>query len=288
VAAITLEVDGQHSGAFGKWDEYSDFLITHARWLLGGDTPDDIYLKLERDGQDAVVTVELDPDRPAKMTGDAPTLSYLAPAEDREQAVDLPFQWTGPNSLQARFKLARTGTYRTLVKMGGRNIVRGPAVTLPYSPEFMPRVGLPEGRQVLSAISELTGGRERVNVLEALTDRPRSARMTSLLPWLLSLGVVLLLLEIAGRRLGLWSKLSEAMILAGQEEAARVAGAQDGAGRRARDRQPVPSTRDKRQSQVIPATTTAQAMPVPPAAESSSATSIFEQAKRRARKRLNE
>ena len=39
-------------------------------------------------------------------------------------------------------------------------------MTLPYSPEFMPRAGLPEGRQVLTAISELTGGRERLDVLE--------------------------------------------------------------------------------------------------------------------------
>ena len=123
--------------------------------------------------------------------------------------LDIPFQWTGPNSLAARFKLARTGTYRTLVKMGGRNIVRGPAMTLPYSPEFMPRVGLPEGRQVLAAISELTGGRERLDVLEALSDRPRSARMTSLLPLLFAIAVVLLVLEIAGRRLSLWSKLTD-------------------------------------------------------------------------------
>ena len=62
-----------------RWEEYADFLITHARWLLGGDTPDDVYLKMERDGQDAIVTVELDPDRPAKVTGDAPTLSILPP-----------------------------------------------------------------------------------------------------------------------------------------------------------------------------------------------------------------
>src|SRR5262249_22213209 len=84
------------------------------------------------------------------------------------------------------------------------------AMTLPYSPEFMPRVGLPEGRKVLAALSELTGGRERLDVLEALSDRPRSARMTSLLPWLFTAAVLLLVLEIAGRRLSLWSKLSDA------------------------------------------------------------------------------
>ena len=292
VAAITLEVDGQHSGEFGRWDEYPDFLITHARWLLGGDAPDEVYLNMERDGQDAVVTVELDPDRPAKLTGDAPTLSYLPPSEDREQLVDLPFQWTGPNSLQARFKLTRTGTYRTLVKMGGRSIVRGPAVTLPYSPEFMPRIGLPEGRQVLSAISDLTGGRERVNVLEVLTDRPRSARMTSLLPWLLSLGVVLLLVEIAGRRLSLWSKLSAAIVPAKTAPSAQPATPQyESPMRRPAGPQPLHGTQPARvtgRPETAPAATTTEAAQAAPAVEVSSAASIFKQAKRRARKRLND
>jgi uncharacterized membrane protein len=304
VAAITPEVDGPYSGAFGQWEEYSDFLITHARWLLGGESPDDVYLKMERDGQDAVVTVELDPDRPGKVTGDSPTLSILPPSEEREQVLDLPFQWTGPNSLQARFKLARTGTYRTLVKMGGRNIVRGPAITLPYSPEFMPRVGLPEGRKVLGAIGDLTGGRERLDVLEALTDRPRSARMTSLVPWLLMLAIVLLLLEIAGRRLSLWSKLSEAveaLVPAGERVAVAGAGARAGWRQRIGARWASLTARRAARPQATAKGVTAvashgagseappaQAVPAPPAPAAKSAEKIFEQAKRRARKRLNE
>ncbi len=142
-AAITLEVDGQYLRSGSATGTNTLNSLVHARPLAPRrrHRADDVYVKLERDGQDAVVTIELDPDRPAKITGDAPTLSYLPPSEEREQPVDLPFQWTGPNSLEARFKLARTGTYRTLVNMGGRNLIRGPAVTLPYSPEFMPRVG---------------------------------------------------------------------------------------------------------------------------------------------------
>jgi len=286
-AAITLEVDGKYSGAFGTWDEYSDFLITHARWLMGGDKLDDIYLKLDREGEDAVVTVELDSDRPAKLTSEAPTLSYLPPADEREQLVDLPFQWTGPNSLQARFKLARTGTYRTLVKLGGRNIVRGPAVTLPYSSEYMPRIGLPEGRQVLTAISELTGGHERVDVLESLTDRPRSARMTSLVPWLVSISVALLLLEIAGRRLSLWSRLADAIVPTREQAAAPADPLREKVAQRPRRAQPM-SVADqpavKPQAAHDGVTTAPAEQPEKPVAASTE--SIYEQAKRRARKRL--
>jgi hypothetical protein len=257
---------------------------------------------MERDGQDAVVTVELDPDRPSKVTGDSPTLSILPPGEEREQLIDFPFQWTGPNSLQARFKLARTGTYRTLVKMGGRNIVRGPAITLPYSPEFMPRVGLPEGRQMLTALSELTGGRERLDVLEAFTDRPRSARMTSLLPWLFGLAVMLLLAEIAGRRLALWSKLTEAVeavIPARGRIPASSAPLRDGWSRRLRARWVTMTARRSAKPQA-PAAAATLAGSAATTAESATSTTpaqsapgpspekIFEQAKRRARKRLNE
>ncbi|HEY3968530.1 MAG TPA: vWA domain-containing protein [Planctomycetaceae bacterium] len=276
-AAIALEVDGQYSGAFGRWNEYAEFLVTHARWLLGVDTPDDVYVKLERDGQDAVVTIELDPDRPAKITGDAPTLSYLPPSEEREQMVDLPFQWTGPNSLEARFKLARTGTYRTLVNMGGRNLIRGPAVTLPYSPEFMPRVGLPEGRKVLSAIAELTGGRERVNVLEALTDRPRSSHRTSLLPLLLVVAVSLLLVEISGRRLSLWSKLAESLVPDRQPAAAPATVP-------AGSRGPMPR-RDLSAAQIVAAAPVAEEPLIPAQPTAAPAESVYDQAKRRARKR---
>jgi hypothetical protein len=302
-AAITAEVDGQYSGAFGQWDEYPDFLITHARWLLGGETPEDVYLKMDRDGQDAVVTVELDPDRPGKITGDAPTLSILPPSDEREHVLDLPFQWTGPNSLQARFKLARTGTYRTLVKMGGRNIVRGPVITLPYSPEFMPRAGLPEGRKVLAAVSELTGGRERVDVLEAFADRPRSARMTSLLPWLFALAVILLLAEIAGRRLSLWSRLSDAfdaVLPAGERVDFPGGAARPSWSQRVRGRWASMTRRTSKRPATAPGISAASPLPpsptvaassAAPAAQVPAATSaekIFEQAKRRARKRLNE
>lgn len=307
VAAITAEVDGQYSGAFGKWDEYADFLVTHARWLLGGGSADDVYLKMEREGQDAVVTLELDPDRPAKIAGDAPNLTVLSPSDERETPLDLPFQWTGPNSLQTRFKLARTGTYRTLVKMGGRDIVRGPAITLPYSPEYMPRRrktsggrtalgGLPEGRAVLTEISEISGGHERLDVLEVFSDRPRSARMTSLLPWLFSIAVILLVLEIAGRRLSLWSKLSEAFesaLPAGEREVA-AAGSRQSWSQRLRTRsagatgQPAARPPATAPSLSASASPPSEGAPPAPAPATNTADKIFEQAKRRAKKRLNE
>ncbi len=209
-AAITLEVDGKYSGAFGQWDSYDDFLITHARWLLGGDDPDEVFVDLQRQGQDAVITVELDPTRPDKGSGASPKLIVVPPGEGRIEPLRPDFTWTGPDTLEARLRLDRTGSWRTLVATSGGELKRGPAITLPYSPEFDPREGLPTGREVLAEVADLSGGVERADVLGVLQNPPRSARRASLLPWLFLLGVILLVVEIAGRRLSLWERLQDA------------------------------------------------------------------------------
>jgi Mg-chelatase subunit ChlD/uncharacterized membrane protein len=208
VAALTMEVDGHYSGQFGRWDKANDFLITHVRWLLGNARPDDVFLRVDRAGQDAVATVELDPERRDKSRGGPPTLIVVPPGAERESAVTPDFIWTGADTLEARFRMDRTGTYRTLLKTGERRFVRGPSITLPYSPEFVPRIGLPSGTETLKEVAAVSGGKPRTDVLEVLADPPRSANSVSLIPWLMGCAIGLLLTEIAGRRLALWQRVS--------------------------------------------------------------------------------
>lgn len=208
-AAITLEVDGQYSGQFGSWEDYNDFLITHARWLLGGDNPDDVYLTIERQGQEAVITMQLDPEHDDTRSIEAPTLNAVRPGDEREAPLEIPFTWQGAHTLQARFVLSRTGTYHTIVQLGPRKFVRGPVVTLPYSPEFAPRVGLESGDQLLKNLAEISGGTARIDAAEIFRDPPRSAGMWPLAIWLVAASIVLLVVEIAGRRLSLWAKLAD-------------------------------------------------------------------------------
>ena len=212
-AAITLEVDGQYSGAFGSWDGYADFLVTHARWLLGGGGDlEGVFVEMTREGQDAVIRVELDPERASEYRVRPPRVLVLPPGVERQDPIEPSLSWTGPNSLQARVRLSRTGTYRTLVRSGereARDFVRGPIVTLPYSPEFVPRVEEPSGVEVLLELATLSGGEQRTDVASVFADPPRSSKRVSLLPWLFIASVVVLVLEIAGRRLSLWSRTGE-------------------------------------------------------------------------------
>lgn len=317
VAAVTMEVDGKHTGRFGTWDNYADFLITHARWLVGGDDPEAAFVKLSREGQEAVVSLEIDPDRAAKVSVDTPTLKVVVPSVDREGAIDVPFQWRGPNSLQARFKLNREGTYRTLVQLGPKEFVRVPAITLPYSPEFMPRIGLPSGRETLTAISELSQGKERVDVVSVFNERMTARRAEPLLPWLLGLTLLVLLAEIAGRRLSLWTKIEEYALpegvpvplaaaasgagslvqtvwqatlgpLFGDKPAPRSRGAQHAA--TPRGNASTTTTTASNSSGTAPTSPTGSLAPetATTAPSPAATTNIFDQAKRRARKRLQD
>mgnify|MGYP002623335013 CR=1 FL=1 len=289
-SALTVEVDGQFSGSFGRWEHYDDFLITHARWLLGGDDNGDVFLDIERQGQDAVVTVELDPSRPDRGSGGSPLLIVVPPGDERNERLEPNFTWTGPDTLTARFRMDRPGTYRTLVVSGedpdgSPAMTRGPAVTLPYSPEFDLRDGLPSGREVLAEIAELTGGAARVDVVEVLRNPPRSARSTSLLPWLFTIVIVLTVLEILGRRLSLWEQLADATA-ATVPEAVRVKGW--------RPRMPKLPQRRTTVAASKPETSETPQPPVAPASDGGSnkaseekpAVDVFAAAKQRAKRRM--
>ncbi len=208
-AAIPLELDGEFSGELASWDGYEDFIITHARWLLGEDSEGDVFVSMTQDGLDAVVQVELDPNRPNKLRGKTPQLVVVPPSQERSAVVEPDFTWTGPDTLEGRFRLEQQGTYRTLVKTAERDFTQGPALTLPYSPEYMPRAGMPSGQETLKSIAEISGGRSRVNVLELYGDIPAQSRQyRSLVPFLCIAALLMLVTEIAGRRWGWWERLA--------------------------------------------------------------------------------
>lgn len=205
--ALTIEVDGKYSGQFANWEDYEDFLITPSRWILGGEENQNFFVDVQQSGQTAVVRLELDPEQSQEFK--APMLSVIIPGIEREDLVNKPFEWTGANTLEARFTMDREGTYRPLIRLGPNQNVRGPVLTLPYSPEFAPRRGLPSGPQLLNEMASLTGGVERIDPLTIFESPPHAIRYRSLATLLLTAAIALLLLEIAGRRFSLWERYSE-------------------------------------------------------------------------------
>eukprot|EP00913_Durusdinium_trenchii_P022811 g21415.t1 len=206
-SAITFEVGGEFTGNFARWQSSKGFLLTHARWLLGGDDPRSMYVQLDRDGQDGVVTVELDDPKPGEAAPTPKFLRVIPPGREVGEVRKTEFVWIDRNLLQARFRMDGEGVFYTTIVTGESSSFPGPSIALPYSPEFFPRDGLPTGRETLAEMARLSGGRELTDVVEVLNRdlRPRQPRMVSLLPWLLGGVMILLLAEIAGRRLSLWA-----------------------------------------------------------------------------------
>jgi hypothetical protein len=157
-------------------------------------------------------------------------------------------------------------------------------VTLPYSPEHAPRALSESGSRILSNVAEMTGGTSRIDALEIFNNPPRAAGMHPLGIWLLATGIALLLVEIAGRRLSLWSKPAHA----GETTEGGLTG-----WRSWLPKLPARGAKPKRQS-AVPQSQRAVQQPSVSApvsqqpASTPASEDIFRQAKNRAKRRLNE
>jgi Mg-chelatase subunit ChlD len=209
VAALTLEVDGKYSGSLNRWKDFGGFATGLGRWLQGGDPPQGVRATMDREGGEGIVRLELDPDRKRGGADDirSAAAAIAAPGDSAtglSQRLNL--EWTGENSLEARFPIQKVGIFLGAVDLGQGRFLPLPPVTLPYSPEYEPRVDPSEGRKTLLEIARISGGTERTawgGVFNASLLRRRQV-----LDLVIPLALLLLLLhlaEIAGRRLFLFS-----------------------------------------------------------------------------------
>jgi uncharacterized membrane protein len=208
VAAVTPEMDGPTSASLLAWPGYGALASGLGRWLMGGDEPEGVSLSMKVEEPDVRLVLEFDPASEAgkDIVRQAPALSVLTTTEGG-RTEQLPFQWTGERSLEARFSMEREGIYLPVARLAGGQVVKAPPVTLPYSPEFLPRRmgSRREGQEMLEEIAARTGGRRR-DTLEGVFDVPH-ARIRDRFPLRMALAVAalaLLLLEVAARRLSLW------------------------------------------------------------------------------------
>jgi Mg-chelatase subunit ChlD len=275
VASLTAEVDGQYSRRLNAWNDFQGFAVGLGRWLLGGEPPSGVQATIERRGGQGIVRVDLDPDRAAAGSSNVRTATAtVVPPDDRAASASarLPMAWVGEDTLEARFPLQKAGIYLGAVQLPGGAVLPLAPLSLPYSPEFEPRIDPGEGRAALTDIARVTGGIERTTWNDAFSaSHPRIRQVRDLI---LPLTLMLLLLhvtEIAGRRLALFPAV--------QAWLRRVKLPRF----RRRPRVPVAAP-EAAPSEVAPATT-----PEPtPIAPAKPATSPLARAKARARNRLRE
>ena len=88
--------------------------------------------------------------------------------------------------------------------LGEAGVLRAPPVTLSYSPEFLPST-VGDGKRVLENLSSTTGGEQLGVVDDIYRDQQKTDRDTErdISNWVALIILLLLLLEIAERRVGL-------------------------------------------------------------------------------------
>jgi hypothetical protein len=209
VAALTAEVDSSHSRRLNAWGGFPGFAIGLGRWLLGGDPPSTVQATVERQGGQGVVRVELDPGRARGGADDvrAATATVVSPGDPGDApSRKLTLAWVNEHTLEARFPLQNAGAYLGAVQLGSGTVLPLAPLSLPYSPEFEPRVDPAEGQRTLREIAHLTGGRERTTWDDAFD--PSGLRDRQVRDLIIPLALALLVLhvtEVAGRRLLLFA-----------------------------------------------------------------------------------
>lgn len=194
-AAFTAQVDGNWGVPDNQWPEAASVLVTLARWLSGQEPPAQYYADVRREGREAVVRVQVDPE-----LGPAQALTTRM-VDPSGRSVPVELVPVGQDLFEARVPMREDGVYRFAAMTEDSELVPIDPVAIPYSPEFEARSERDAGERVLGTLARLSGGRVNPPVPE-LWRGERSGRATrAWTTWFVLAGILLWLLEIMWRRL---------------------------------------------------------------------------------------
>jgi Mg-chelatase subunit ChlD len=276
-AAFLGEADGDLSGDLAAWDGYAELFGTLVRWIAGTEAVGALHGEVSRQGHEAVISVEVEPGDEALLGG----LEGRLVAPDGSGLPTL-LARVADTRVEARVPLEREGAYLAAVRTGDGRVLRLPAIALPYSPEFEPRVRPDEGLEMLREIARTTGGTVDPTA-EALFAGSRRARgLRPVEAWFAWAALALFLLEVAVRRLHLGAALPAALRPLG-----RVARTLRGVARRAPERAdpeaPAAADDDAPAPKPAPPAGPAPAPGAAPAPPPSDLASVLDRARRRRR-----
>lgn len=208
VSVLTAEADGEYTGRFAADPMAGTLLAGLANWMIAPENDPEAGYLVVQSLADGVHRVELllDPDRERDPFPTPPAVHSVTSREDgvavaRQDA----FHWLDPDRLEADIPLEGGAISLATVGWEGKRPEPLAPVTPVYSPEFRP---LEESSAAdLAAMSAATGGRERLLPDGLWDDLPSRPRRFDLTPWIALAAILLLLLEVAERRIGIVSAL---------------------------------------------------------------------------------
>ncbi|MCB9902990.1 MAG: VWA domain-containing protein [Planctomycetes bacterium] len=201
-AAFTGQIGGTYGSSLPAWDGFASFFVTASRWLLGQDPPDALFPSVRREGREAVIDVEFDPEAPA-----APNAGELEALLGLEDGTTLrrSFERVDEGLYRARFPLDREGVALPSVKVDAQRSIALPPLALPYSPEFEPSSDAAAGERLLRTLAAESGGTVAPPANTLFRVLREGAGWLPITRELLIAALVVCLLEIAFRRLSLWA-----------------------------------------------------------------------------------
>jgi len=204
VAAFTGEIGGSFGADVVAWPRFMGFFVTIARWLAGQETPEDLFATTRREGREAVIALEVDPD--AKSPPD--TRQLLARMTDPLGRVhELALERIGDGRFEARFPLEHDGVTLGSLQVGPRRFVPLPPIALPYSPEFERAMDPAAPARLIQRIASETGGVAIASANELWRGTRDASEWRLVVRECVLLALLLALLEIATRRLELFALL---------------------------------------------------------------------------------
>jgi Mg-chelatase subunit ChlD len=202
VVALTAQVGGEHGQALATWSGLAGLLATLARFLVGSDASGAAFTEVRRTGLDHRIGVEFESDAAATVR----PIARIARGDGTR--VELPLERVGSRRFEARLRLASDELALGAIDFGGGSGVSLPPLLRATSPEHAFELDPRHGGRQLARIAALSGGAELAVIEDVLALPARSSRARSATPWLALAALVLLLLEIAERRLAPLAKLA--------------------------------------------------------------------------------
>ncbi len=195
-AAFTSDVKNRWAADWLTWDGYGKFWSQLVRETMMRDGGDELDFRVERVGDEALITVSALTEEGAYRTDLDPRLRVIG-AEGEE--IPLSFQQIGPATFQARYALGAPGEEPYRFELSGNGIEdRSQALFYRYGDEF--RL-YPANTALLNEISSQTGGGFLPDVEDIFDDYGETASVpTPLWPWLSALALFLFFMDIAVRR----------------------------------------------------------------------------------------
>lgn len=203
VVAYTGQVGGSHGQELLAWPGFSELFVTGSRYIAVNEEPGDWYTGIRTEGQDAVVLLQ------AADEVDLPSVrvSLLDPSGEHRDLAPIR---VSEDRYELRVPLSQAGVTIGTVVLDDTPIEL-PPMALVNSPEFRHQRDSAAGRRILRRVAEISGGRSDAAV-EGLYEGESegiAARVVS--RELALIALVLLLLEIAGRRLKFWGTVEAAV-----------------------------------------------------------------------------